>query len=60
MENLSPSRIQPISPGGEKESDDPRPQKKGNSQAVPRNAPPPPRVDLEVEKEEQHQLDERA
>jgi len=60
MENLSPSRIQPLSPGEEKNTDDRRPLKKARSQPVLRGAPPPPRVDLEVDKEEEHQLDERA
>ena len=60
MENLSPSRIQPLSSGEEKNTDDARPQKKAKSQAVLRSPPPPPRVDLEADKDEEHQLDERA
>jgi hypothetical protein len=60
MENLSPSRIQPLSPGEEKNSDSTRSQKKAKSQAIPHKAPAPPRVDLDMDRDEEHKLDELA
>ena len=58
MENLSPSRIQPLSPGEENNRDLAR-QKKQAKSAVALHATPghPP---VEAENEEKHQLDERA
>jgi len=58
MENLSPSRIQPLSPGEEKNRDPERPKRPEKSQAARANVPDPPLV--EVESEEKHELDERA
>jgi hypothetical protein len=58
MENLSPSRIQPLSPGEEKNRDLERPKKPEKSQAARANAPATPLV--EADNEEEHSLDERA
>jgi hypothetical protein len=58
MENLSPSRILPLSPGEEKDRDPERPKKPEKSQAARASVPPPPLV--EAENEEKHELDERA
>jgi hypothetical protein len=58
MENLSPSRIQPLSPGEEKNRDPERPKKPEKMPAVRANVSPPPLV--EAENEEKHELDERA
>ena len=57
MENLSPSRIQPLSPG-EQKSQDPANPKKPVKAAVPAKTVAPPPV--EGESDEKHQLDERA
>jgi hypothetical protein len=58
MENLSPSRIQPLSPGDEKNRDLERPRKPEKSPAPRAKAPATPVV--EAENEEKHSLDERA
>jgi hypothetical protein len=58
MENLSPSRIQPLSPGEEKNRDPEPPKKSEKMQTERASIPPPPLV--EGENEEKHQLDERA
>lgn len=58
MENLSPSRIQPLSPGQQKDQDA-APAKKSGKPPGPRKAPPAsPSVD--AESDERHQLDEQA
>jgi len=57
MENLSPSRILPLPPGEQKGQDPAHPKKAGKSPALPKAVPPP---SVEGEKEESHQLDERA
>ncbi len=58
MENLSPSRIQPFSPGEEKNRDQERPKKPEKSQVAGANVPAP--LLVEPESEEKHELDERA
>jgi hypothetical protein len=58
MENLSPSRIQSLSPGEEKNRDPERLKKPEKSQAARANAAALPLV--EVENEAKHELDERA
>lgn len=57
MENLSPSRIQPLSPGDQKGQDPTRPKKLAKSPAPSKVVPPPP---VEGESEDRHQLDELA
>jgi len=57
MENLSPSRIQPLSPGDQKGQDPARPKKLAKSPAPSKVVPPPP---VEGESEDRHQLDELA
>ena len=57
MENLSPSRIQPLSPGEQKGQDPARPKKLAKSPANPKVIAPPP---VEGESEDRHQLDELA
>ena len=57
MENLSPSRIQPLSPGEEKGQDPSRPKKMVKALPSAKVVPPPP---VEAESEERHQLDELA
>jgi hypothetical protein len=51
------SRINPLSAGDRKDSDDARPSKPPKNHSVPRNAPPP---SIDVEKDDEHQLDEQA
>jgi len=58
MENLSPSRIQPLSPGEEKNRETERPRKPEKPLATRANAPVTPLV--EAENDEKHELDERA
>jgi hypothetical protein len=58
MENLSPSRIQPLSPGEQKNQDDAAPKKSAKPQAASAKPPSPPL--LEGENEEKHKLDEQA
>jgi len=58
MENLSPSRIQPLSPGEEKNRETERQRKPEKPLAARANAPATPLV--EAENEEKHSLDERA
>jgi len=58
MENLSPSRIQPLSSGEENNRDLARPKKQVKSAAALHAASGHPPV--EAENEEKHQLDERA
>jgi hypothetical protein len=60
MGDLSPSpasRIEPLDPGERKDSGDARPGKPVKIQPVPRNAPAP---SVDLEKDQEHQLDERA
>jgi hypothetical protein len=60
MGDISPSpasRIDPLSAGDRKNSDNARPGKPVKIQPAPHNAPPPP---VDVEKDDEHQLDERA
>jgi len=52
------ARINPLSAGDKKDADDgARPGKPLKSHSAPRNAPPPP---IDVEKDDEHQLDEQA
>jgi hypothetical protein len=51
------SRINPLSAGDTKDSDDRRPVKPPKNHSAPRIAPPPP---IDVEKDDKHQLDEQA
>ena len=58
MENLSPSRIQPLSPGEEKNREPDRPRKPEKPLAALAKAAAAPLV--EAENEEKHKLDEQA
>jgi hypothetical protein len=58
MENLSPSRIQPLSPGEEKDRELERPRKPEKPLAARPNAAATPV--LEAENAEKHKLDELA
>jgi len=60
MENLSPSRIQPLAPGQEKASDDPRPRKPHPKPTPAAPAAALPAVGLDADETLEHQLDERA
>jgi hypothetical protein len=60
MENLSPSRIQPLAPGEEKASDDPRPRKPHPKAPPATPATTLPAVDIDADETLEHQLDERA
>jgi len=57
MENLTPSRIQPLSSGQEKNTDDGQPLKFVKQKPSPKAVPPP---QVETDEEEKHHLDERA
>jgi hypothetical protein len=60
MENLSPSRIQPLSPGEEKTSDDPRPRKPAPKPVPATPASQLPAIEDDSDGNSQHKLDERA
>jgi len=60
MENLSPSRIQPLAHGEEKPSDDPRPRKPHPKPTPAAPAAALPAVDIDAEETLEHKLDERA
>lgn len=60
MDNLSPSRLQPVSQGEEKNQDDARPLRKARPVTSPRNTSAPPALDVEADGDDEHHLDERA
>lgn len=60
MENLSPSRIQPLSPSDEKASDDPRPRKPAPKPVPPAHTSSLPAIEGESDELSPHKLDERA
>jgi hypothetical protein len=63
MGDIAPSpatRIEVLSPGDGKNSDHPRPGKPLKVHPAPRNLTATPPVDVDLEKDEEHHLDERA
>ena len=60
MANLSPSRIEPLSPGDQKTADDaPRSRKNAKPQAALKKSAAPS-VEIDTDETDKHQLDERA
>jgi len=62
MANLSPSRIEPLSPGDQRDADDIRSRKNTKPQAAVKKSSPPSAgsIGMDADETEKHQLDERA